>query len=985
MHHWANDTKKRHIYIPITSYQQLNEIISDQIKHTITSVKTTELIQRLIIDANSNQQTIIFDNVHLLSKSEYNILLETLNNCFGHTAILISDINLDVSRFNTIKKIIISELKLLEVTQYQQAFHQRFKTNSGNNKYNVEKLLYLTDGIPSALNHFLVSHHQEFNFYVGFLNDLSQNELQTLHLIAFFPTIVTRVILQIILPDTSFDTLDQSLKKLLEYYLIEEKNNKISMLNIVKKSLTSSLRTQAKKLILKSILVYLKGQNSSFTLTLIILFQLADIEEINQYFLKSHHVYKLDFMSDLNINDLEKIINLTDDILQQVKIDPIVKIDIIRILAQANYLKGKRETSLKILIQNLYLLETIDKNHLSRQYFFYNLIKYYNYANNFHKSIQHLNNLDYKNLKLKYHFRLEYLVAKSGIETDEKTNRLDYYLNQFENLRHEIMKNSCNSRLHAYCLFQNARVFSKAYNYSQSIHFYDLAYNEFKNLEMPYQVAMALINKIWTALKINKFENIKIDLDSLSLLVDKYNYIYLRHGVLLLKAKVARQQLQYKKGLFHIEESAKCLKQMPPNVVKDILQEKITLLFLNYNINAAKIAYEDLKTLCLSQNLSYSKEIDLLLRSDDGNIEELNDLWQDFNFKHSNVFVSNYLLERNIIFNKSKFFKKNSRHDQISLIIYNLLLNIKNENRWQFLGQLESAISRLETWSFYHFVFHITDMLFSSSKITSDKIKLLHQQLELWSADKNFTQLLYVIISHIKNDRFKDIKKTDEWKKSSKSFQIFWAQFHIFHIDPKNTCQKDEIYPAITIQKVAHILENNNLVIFESHAEVYLNSSIIKEFSTHKNLLSFLIQLIKGNHQFISKENLTAMVWGEIYNPTIHASRIYTSIRRIRTFLKQDNVIQNSLNGYRINPQFSVHYSPAPQDLVTTDQKSTTLITSTLGQCFKRGIPWVSRSYLVNATGISESKLKRVLSQLYSSQVIFRKGEGRGVKYSCIG
>lgn len=159
------------------------------------------------------------------------------------------------------------------------------------------------------------------------------------------------------------------------------------------------------------------------------------------------------------------------------------------------------------------------------------------------------------------------------------------------------------------------------------------------------------------------------------------------------------------------------------------------------------------------------------------------------------------------------------------------------------------------------------------------------------------------------------------------------------------------------------------------HDRVYLSGQISD--ISHSPLQIRLLNVILSAEAPITKEDLVQKVWGYEYHPLTHDSLVYTSIGRLREYIKIDFF----RGGYRIDPSLqwmivtqSRQSQGAKLKLTERHQKIISL--------FGVSKEFISRNDLVEGLGMAERTALRDLVELVDLMVLERQGQGRGVKYS---
>ncbi|MBN8553872.1 MAG: winged helix-turn-helix domain-containing protein [Deltaproteobacteria bacterium] len=153
-----------------------------------------------------------------------------------------------------------------------------------------------------------------------------------------------------------------------------------------------------------------------------------------------------------------------------------------------------------------------------------------------------------------------------------------------------------------------------------------------------------------------------------------------------------------------------------------------------------------------------------------------------------------------------------------------------------------------------------------------------------------------------------------------------------------------------------------------------LNFSIKgKYLLTH--LLRFLLE--RAGEKF-SKEDLTVLVWHETYNPLVHDSRIYTSIKRIREILKEtklEEMIQEDGGKYFVSHSLKYAILSLKNSADDLSERERWILE------FLKNNEFIDRNSIQNLLKISSTSAKQELKSLLDRGLIKITGKGKSTKY----
>ncbi|TVQ77477.1 MAG: helix-turn-helix domain-containing protein [Bradymonadales bacterium] len=139
-----------------------------------------------------------------------------------------------------------------------------------------------------------------------------------------------------------------------------------------------------------------------------------------------------------------------------------------------------------------------------------------------------------------------------------------------------------------------------------------------------------------------------------------------------------------------------------------------------------------------------------------------------------------------------------------------------------------------------------------------------------------------------------------------------------------------------------------------------------------------LLFLMSRPNEFFSKEELIGIVWKEKYNPLVHDSRIYTTVRRARQLfreaLNQEIILMsNGLYGINTEVPYELVRKQSPRQDLNPRQRWILE--------FLEVNPYLDRQTAERVLKLSSTQVKRELKELCDRALVIREGKARATRY----
>lgn len=541
-------------------------------------------------------------------------------------------------------------------------------------------------------------------------------------------------------------------------------------------------------------------------------------------------------------------------------------------------------------------------------------------------------------------------------------------------------KNDKQKLVLANAYFQRGRASAFEDMNADAMESYQKADEIFRQIDQIYFSLLSRLNLIWIHLEnknILEFEKLRPEIEIQSL---RYGYKYIRAGVLLAQAVIERWQLNLGSAYEKIQKSIELIPlSAPPKAKTDALTEKVLVL------SSLGLLQEARKTLNEIGSNENRQSIEFEAQLIDLPLEEVIDRWQKKSHSRASETFWIYLLQRG---QKENYIEvetlKKTKVGQWTLLEFEITERLGTHQRdfyLPLLGQMEQLLDSVSEILPERVALSCLQASLAESPAARTKwCERAKLELQRWGGDslakKPLTAWLHLIGSG------EDLHDNPLWNQARIQDRERWGRWIL-----PNSLSENPSMVMITqsgkkpLADLPTSLPNVQLVLIEHLGQVFLKKKELRAFHRKSILRQILALLFEVYPQGLNKSNLATAVWGETYSPSVHDSRIYTSIQRLRKLI-HDDAIEAWEGGYRWNPKVDFCYIKSDVSKDLGQHKVQTLILQALKSFKKSGRVWASRSDILEATGSSESTIKRELSKLLTRGLILRRGLGPSVEYS---
>lgn len=526
--------------------------------------------------------------------------------------------------------------------------------------------------------------------------------------------------------------------------------------------------------------------------------------------------------------------------------------------------------------------------------------------------------------------------------------------------------------------FQLARCTYHLNDNHRALENYEKAAQIYKETGNLYFHAMCTMNTLWIYLRNENYEYLEKGINEIYPYAQDFSHGLVLAGLNLIKAKKFRHHLLLKNARESIDLALDYLGVKGPYFsLKDVLSEKIRVCLMREE----RIEAEQTFDLLIKKAREHNKEKDddlVLLQKEilayDSSKEELIESWEETSFKDGiEPYGKRFLLQYNIECSPIPAAPLYTCF-QIEGRIRQLLESGANkEECLQQVIKLKKISTSDDINSFY-----ILCSFFL--KASGEEDTNCEDLLEKWSADERVKNIYRMWLSQIKGDenqiKWGDYRKGDVARLKvfvENSFGAAQAKYERLENGESSLCSQIKENP----EKI-----KGYFIFIEDTGELWFNGSQIHEIAKRTQLKKLLAALFEVSPAALSKEDITTMVWGDSYDPLIHDARIYTSVQRLRELLEMEQVVVNIDNSYAWNPKLKfIFYRPRRDKAKIASNRNQTLILKCMEHAREQGSFEIGRSFLVEKTGLSESSIKREISQLLHSNHLVKVGAGRSIRY----
>jgi hypothetical protein len=540
----------------------------------------------------------------------------------------------------------------------------------------------------------------------------------------------------------------------------------------------------------------------------------------------------------------------------------------------------------------------------------------------------------------------------------------------------------------AFAAFQLGRSHDFLDNKPLAVEAYNRAAKSFDELHKSYFASVARLNAAWVLATLHKHSELEECLPPLEKLAERFGYTYVLAGCRLLRARLARYELKLGLALDLIDKAIGLLVENSPiNAWIDALSEKCRILQLSGLRQKANETCSRLAQLQDQRGNTATQRIhDSLVQELQATLFEPEEfLDRAENSRLDPDFLFMYRAQLGLADTAPPQSLKSLPLGQLCELENKLLVSLRSypntglqEDFWFQVGNLEKFLDEHSEVFDLRIALLLLQVQFGSNQLL-DRAETLMQR---WGCDAATQHPLQAWLTWLKNNGSKAeldlaLMKCTPWDRNRWKLWIqspSSAESSAYSIKTlKGETSSDEL--------PVNLASSADLVFIEPLGEIYVRGKKRKGFDRKRSLRDLLSALFQMAPSSISKESLSAAIWGASYSPRVHDPRIYTLVQRARdAFGLKDMIIQGN-TGYQWNSKLSFAYVRRTERSGAGSDKAQNLILTTLEGFKKQGQPWQARGAIQDATGLAEATLKRALSKMVSQGLILRKGSGPLVVY----
>ena len=913
----------------------------------------------------SSSDVFVWDDFHLLSEKDRSLLIYFLQQTKDRKKhIILSDERSD--HFENILSTTISGLSKQEVSEYFKIIGMDVSPTE------LERIFEHTQGLIGMLQ-ILIQHPNFESSKIQLPKSVTKDFEEELSLFAVYPRPLKT--------SEIFDELSinsQAIKRMQEKFLIDfnEETNEITLVPFIRQIILESFSRAKLKLIARKIaenqhLVQELSQNQILKLSL-----LAENFDSTIHSMTPFKVENLDLLSN---NEREKTEKRIEQLLSDKQQGNEIVVLLNRALIHLFILSGKRNQALKICRQ------VLEEYHFQSDHAYQALVI---------ESISWIqkSNIQFDLTKIlseminktkpphSWLLKIEQIMPFVYREPDRAIVVCKSVLSEIARFN-SIESDQTINHVKAHTYYQLATAMNQKAMYIESEAAYGEAEKLYRSVGKNYFELFSLFNRSWIFYNQGESVRLKESLERLYFESKVYGYHYLKAASLWLMANSSIDNYDLFQALDQIEEGISYLEQATPERARiDLFLTKVRALMLLGKNQEALQELTNLENTTSTSKTNLSIQIlKAILKSDTTAIDEIIEFSSPNDEKFINLDAELFLLERGIESIKSNRLPQN-RRTRLADLQFKIIQSIRQSEFDILKQQLHHFDEELKQIRFYTDL-HAASAILNIRLVSNEKKPSAVQRAEL---------VISALASNLNTiSFFKSWLLVETEKNSDRSmnhsgifFENSFCQLRWNSWLPKKQ-SKYEVYSlkgAETTDELVNPRPGKIVTYLEPTGQVFWGKKEVTDFS-RKPVLRQLLGILLGNYpESISKAGFSMLLWGEEYDPTIHDSRIYTSIQRLRSYFSNE-CIQTSELGYRWSYKKEFYYVKSIERKHATVHRVKTQIIEALLQRKRTSNPWVKRSELVEMTGSSDATVKRMLSELITDKKVHREGTGPSVRY----
>lgn len=923
--------------------------------------------------------SIVWDNFHLVPEIYQSILLEMISSPADknhHIIISATELKNELEYLD-FKTINLSNFTHSEMILFFQEFEYSYEESSLEDIYNR------TSGNPYLLYLFILSDGDISSYWKKQYRSLNEQEKRFVR----FLCLLNRPLKTDQIDSELLDNV--SLKKLTSSMLVNKLNSEDEIeVRLTKKDLIIDNKDKLEYELWSSsridIINFLEQFEDNQFEKLYHLMFTDKIYAVRDLIIEitKDSLYKLELK---NIKFVSILCEMCESFLTSHTLEEITQTTMTRILARCLFLLGKRSKSIELMRAYRERFVNLDSYKIQAKLLMLEYAQQLNRFGKYEQSINVIKDFVYRSEgSLNVMFQIEQCTALINVDTDQA-------LHLFKNLLEfigDIDDDSYEYRLaKGELYFQFARCYYNLDRMDEAKDMFEKAIIQFQTLTKPYFVLVSKLNLGWIFLKKQEYESTnKIITDALEQSIN-FGFSYVSAGLYLVGAKVARHHLKLEESLKKINLASQLIGEDAPfGPKKDIVMEKVRiLLHLGRRVEAfecLELLIEDNNSSGFKESLDYKK---ILFEINIYDLELVKEVegWLVFEYdEYEEKHRALYLLQLNQIEDESEVLLKSKLQKMMFFIgeTHQCLLNKDIDSLWGYVQKLISLFDfnseKYEYTAYIKLLLILSDSALGVD-VRNQRLTELKESVKSYNLDQQIKEVIITTINNIL------VPNSSSWTKCSKRdsyrYKLIVEAFTDHSVAKYQCITNDDQYFCNEYS----IDKSVDFIFVEELGELYFRGKLISDFIKRKKLRLLLSAFFSMQNKVLGRIEIVPIVWAEVYDPLTHDSRVYTSVQRLKSVIGKNDILMNQEGGYSWNPKYS--YKLFKKRSISSKEVNTrneTLLYEVFKSFSRKDDPYLSRKILVEATGLSESQVKRELSSLLEKGLIRRTGSGRSVRYS---
>ena len=588
---------------------------------------------------------------------------------------------------------------------------------------------------------------------------------------------------------------------------------------------------------------------------------------------------------------------------------------------------------------------------------------------------------------LKIYFQIEQAIPLYKDQPERALGHLQKIKTGLENSQGLLQQNSESELLLAQCLFEISIVLNRLERPDEASLHLQRAAEIFQKNQKPYFRSFCLLNLIFIFSAKKDWDSCALEIKNLKEILRKYNYEYLKAGVLFAEAWMHASRGEMAKAFEDLSEAQNLARRSGTlKALGDILSLKARLYhWMGLDSQAEPLLLEIKDKKLLTE--SGLRQLELEIQRDDLTLEEWLDRWGQLSTEFSDFYWYVYLSRGG---SPEETRQETELHrsfiSSLALTFQQLFQTLQLDNETEIsraLIQIENKLTHYHDARPERAVVHLVRGLLHKSSLRLEFFEKSSFELLRWACDPTRKIALQALVESLQSETLADVFQLEAWRLLPVQEKERWRT--LFNWVQKHTDQgfeylENSLQGSRAINQIPQEFPPKCMIYIEPYHKIIKNKKTLANIQSRpvmRNTLSLILEVFPKS---VSKATLASSVWGEPYDPRRHDSRIYTSIQRLRSEIGT-HCILNWESGYRWNPEYPFFHYRSKHTKELGQHKVKSLILEIMRKMESQASQGVARSTLVEGTDSSDSTVKRILSELINEGLLVREGRGPSAKY----